>query len=311
MAEQQFLERQLPVFQALSSDVRLQIMKEILNCEGINLKQISGNLKLSMSTLSPHIARLEDCGLIRVEDVPASRGTQKCCYPNMEYVLIDFAADASNYARIYQAEIPVGSYSDFDVTPTCGLATEDSFLGALDEPRYFAHPDRRRAHILWFTTGYVEYLVPNFIPYNSLIDSLTLTFEISSEAPRYNNSWPSTIEFFINGTRLGSWICPGDFGGRPGAYNPSWWYDFLNQYGMLKKLTVDRTGCYLDGELLSGVTVQELGLTGASVIKLRLQVPAGLSTSHGLTIYGQGFGDFNQGIRVMIHHSMKEKQMEE
>ncbi len=308
MANEQSLEEQLPVFLALSSRVRLAIMREILNCSGINMQQISRNLDLPLSTLSPHIARLRECRLIRVEDVPATRGVQKRCFPDMEYILIDFARHSASEASLYQAEIPVGSYSDFDVTPTCGLASEAAFLGALDEPRLFCHPERRRAQILWFTTGYVEYLVPNFIPRTSQIDSLTLSFEISSEAPRYNNNWPSTIEFYLNGVGLGSWVCPGDFGGRPGAFNPPWWYDFLNQYGMLKKLTINRTGTFLDSEMLSPVTVEDLNLTGESVIKLRFQVPAGTSTSHGLTLYGQGFGDFNQGIRVMIHYSMNEKE---
>lgn len=305
MTDPNSIDAQLPVFQTLSSDLRLEIMKYILRQGGVNLKQIAKQMGLSMSTLSPHIAKLEKCGLIRIADVPASHGIQKCCYPNTEQIVIDFTRGGPGHSRVYQAEVPVGSYSDFEVTPTCGLATESAFLGRLDEPRQFAHPDRRKALILWFTTGYVEYLLPNFIPRNNVIDSLSLTFEISSEAPRYNNNWPSDIEFSLNGTLLGRWTCPGDFGGRPGTFNPGWWYDFLNQYGLLKKLTVDRTGCYLDGDRLSDITVRDLALDDQSVLKLRFSVPPGMPNSKGLTLYGQGFGDYNQDIRMMIEYSPK------
>lgn len=303
---QDSLELQLPLFQALGSELRIKILKQILSHSGLNVRQLAEMLGMSVSTLSPHIIRLEECGVIRTVDVPASHGVQKCCYPNMERILIDFMRGADNRSGIYQAEIPVGSYSDFSVTPTCGLATEAFFLGQLDEPRLFAHPERRKACILWFTTGYVEYLLPNFIPNDSRIDALSLSFEISSEAPRYNNNWPSTIEFFLNGVLLGRWVCPGDFGDRPGAYNPDWWYDFLNQYGLLKRLTIDTGGCYLDGQKLSSVTVRDLNLTDQSVLKLRFQVPEGMPTSRGMTLYGQGYGDYNQDIRMVIQYSPKE-----
>ena len=305
MTEQASLDEQFAIFRALSSDLRVGILKQIIAHRGINLRQTAQLMQLSMSTLSPHIAMLEECGLIRVLDVPASHGIQKCCYPAVEQLLIDFTRHSEERSAFYQAEVPVGSYSDFEVTSTCGLATEGSFLGRLDEPRLFAHPDRRKARILWFTTGYVEYLLPNFIPHNSVIDSLSLTFELSSEAPRYNNNWPSTIEFTLNGTLLGRWTCPGDFGGRRGTFNPGWWYDFLNQYGILKKLTVDRTGSYLDGDRLSDVTVRTLALDDQSVLKLRFSVPPGTPNSKGLTLYGQGFGDYNQDIRLMIEYSPK------
>lgn len=310
MAGQIFLEQQLPLFQALSSPLRLEILKQIIARSGQSIRQIAEQMHLPLSTLSPHITKLESCGLIRLVDSPAAHGVRKCCYPNMERILIDFAGAAEQCTRIYQAEIPVGTYSDFCVKPTCGLATELSFLGTLDEPRLFTHPDRRRARILWFTTGYVEYLLPNQIPPDSVIESLSLSFELSSEAPRYNNNWPSTIEFSLNGTELGKWVCPGDFGGRRGLCNPDWWYDFLNQYGILKRLTINEQGCFLDEERISDVTASDLGLNAQSVMKLRFSVPEGLSTSRGLTIYGQGFGDHNQDIRMLIHYRPHQTEAE-
>lgn len=296
------LEAQLPLFQALSSELRVEIMNLILTNNGINLKQLSETLGISVSTLSPHIRRLCACGLIYLEDTPASHGTQKCCYPKLEQILIDFDAQI-NFSSSYQAEIPIGQYSDFLVTPTCGLATASSFLGKLDEPRYFAHPDRQKAGILWFTTGYVEYFLPNLVPHGNQIDQLTLSFELSSEAPMHNNCWPSDIFFTLNGTELGHWTSPGDFGDRRGLLNPPWWYDFLNQYGLLKKLIINTNGCYLDEERLSDVTVRDLKLNDQSMLKLRFSVPPGTEHSKGLTLYGSGYGDYNQHLRLLVQYS--------
>ncbi len=295
------LEEQLPLFQALSSELRVQIVKLVAANSGISLKQLAEKLNMPQSTLSPHIGKLASCGLIRVEEEPASHGLQKCCYPNQTQILINFGDDC-NRLPLYQAEIPIGQYSDFDVTPTCGLATTASFLGTLDEPRLFAHPESAKAGILWFTTGYVEYILPNSSYWNTKIEKITLIFEIGSESPGANNDWPSRIVFSLNGTRLGEWISPGDFGDRRGRQNPSWWYSFLNQYGLLKTLTINQSGCYLDGMPLSAVTVDDLQLDSQSVMKFRFEVPAGTPLSHGLTIYGQGFGDYNQDIRMLIQY---------
>ncbi len=295
------MEEKLPIFQALASEFRVQIMNLVLHRPGISVKEISEALATPSSTLSPHINKLADCGLIRVEETAAKHGRQKCCYPDMSQIVIDFDSKTEGMP-LYQAEIPVGQYSDFDVTPTCGLATTSAFLGTLDEPGLFAHPGRAKAGILWFTTGYLEYVLPNFFPRPAKIETLSLTFEIASEAPHYNNDWPSRIVFSLNGTKLGEWISPGDYGDRPGRLNPSWWYPFLNQYGLLKTLTITTSGTYMDGELLSAVSVNELELDSRSILKFRFEVPAGTDESKGLTLFGQGFGDYNQHIKEMIQY---------
>lgn len=302
MVNMNSLDAQLPVFQALSSEIRIRIMNLILTQNGINLKQLANSLQISVSTLSPHIARLADCGLIRIVDVPASHGTQKCCYPETEQLLILFDP-LEHTTPLIQEEIPIGCFSDFEVTPTCGLATSVSFLGKLDEPRSFARMDHMQANILWFTTGYIEYILPNSVPAEHQIDQLTITFELSSEAPQYNNDWPSDIEFSLNGTKLGIWTCPGDFGGRPGDQNPPWWYPFLNQYGLLKRLTINTKGTWLDDTYLSSVTVRDLGLNAQSVLKFRFSVHEDAPHPGGFTLYGRGFGDHNQGIRMTVEYS--------
>ncbi len=289
----------LPVFQALGSELRVNIMNLILKQEGINLKQIAAALDISVSTLSPHISQLHDCGLIRIEDVPASRGIQKCCYSSMSQFLIDFKLHDSIYKTLH-AEIPIGAYTDFQVTATCGLATSDSFIGLVDKSSAFTLLDRFQAGIIWLTTGYLEYLLPNTIPAGNKVTQLSFSFEISSEAPKWNNDWPSDIEFYFNGIHLGTWTCPGDFGDRPGSLNPPWWLNILNQYGLLKKLYINNEGTWIDDQYLSSVTINDLHLTDQSIMKLRLQVSPDSAHPGGLTLYGKGFGDHNQHIRMSI-----------
>lgn len=297
------LENGFPLFKALSSQTRIKIFRLIQAEEGLNLKQIAQKLNMPVTTLSPHITLLRECGLITLVDKPMAHGIQKCCFldTNASHLLLDIA-DEKHPSLVYSAEIPTGNYSDFNVSPTCGLASSSHFIGQLDEPRYFAHPKHYHARVIWFTTGYVEYALPNFIPKSSLIKELTLSFEISSECPNYNNNWPSDITFSINGIYLGTWTSPGDYGDRRGYLNPDWWYPFLNQYGLLKKLTINHQGTFLDEEKLSDVTIDQLSFTDQSVLKFRFSVLPDSPHPGGCTLFGHGFGDYNQGIQLTIRY---------
>ncbi|MDO5136420.1 MAG: transcriptional regulator [Eubacteriales bacterium] len=270
---------------------------------GMSIKEIARTLDIPITTLSPHILTLKKCGLIYLVDKSLEHGTQKCCYVSgdMGQLVIDLSAK-NQPSPLYSAEVPVGAYSDFSVTPTCGLATASSFIGQLDEPRYFAHPTHGQADILWFTTGYVEYILPNFIPGESVIDELALTFEISSEAPRFEEHWPSDITFSLNGVTLGVWTSPGDYGDRRGKANPSWWFPFLNQYGLQKKLSVTGQGVFLDKERLSDVTPASLGLTCQSILKFRFSVLPDSPNPRGITLFGNGFGDYGQNLQLSIRY---------
>ena len=59
---------------------------------------------------------------------------------------------------------------------------------------------------------------------------LSVTLELGSEAPGYNANWPSDIDFHIGGLHVGTWTCPGNFGGTRGQYTPAWWSEQNSQY---------------------------------------------------------------------------------
>ena len=205
--------------------------------------------------------------------------------------------------NVYTTSIKVGLFSDYDVFPTCGLASGSQLIGEVDDTRYFSHPDRYNADILWFTKGYVEYVIPNFIPFSQKIDELCISAELSSEAPGINNIWPSDIYFYLNDVFLGIWTSPGDFGDVKGIFTPDWWFPNWNQYGLLKMLVINHHGTFIDGLQISGVSIDRFNLTSKSSVKFKMAVPDSAEHVGGLTIYGKSFGNYNQDIDVRISYS--------
>lgn len=293
------LEDGLELFKSLGSEVRVEIIRQLLQHPGMNMNELAGRLKITNGALTSHIKKLESCGIVKTSNETASHGNQKICSVHVDKILIDLMP-GSPVDDLYQASIKVGHYSNHEVYPTCGLATAESMVGEVDDPRYFSHPDRYNADILWFTRGFVEYDIPNFIPPNQQITELMIEMEISSEAPGVNNNWPSDIRFYLNGQNVGEWTSPGDFGDVQGTFTPDWWYPNWNQYGLLKLLVVNRNGTFIDGRQISGVTTTDLALTSTSQIKFRLAVEEDAAHVGGLTIFGKTFGNYAQDIAVRI-----------
>lgn len=197
----------------------------------------------------------------------------------------------------------IGHYSGYEVYPTCGLASATALIGEVDDIRYFSHPGRYEADILWFTSGYVEYTVPNFVPYGQKIDRITFSFEIGSEAPGANDVWPSDISFILNDKKIALWTSPGDFNDVRGLFSPDWWDPNWNQYGLLKILVINKNGTFIDGLQFSDVTIDEFNLDFQSTIRLKMEVAKDAEHVGGLTLYGKNFGNYNQDINVLINYS--------
>ena len=296
------LDEGLEIFKALGSTVRVEIIKILRENNGMNMNDLASALNITNGALTGHIKKLEDCGLISISSESAGHGNQKICSVHLDKILIDLDSQEED-ANVYQTELKVGHYSNYEVYPTCGLASSTTVIGEVDDTRYFAHPDRYSADILWFTKGFVEYIIPNFIPFSQKIDKITISAELSSEAPGVNDVWPSDISFYINDTFIGSWTSPGDFGDVKGIFTPEWWFPNWNQYGLLKLLVINKRGTFIDGLQISNVTIRDLNLTDKSSIRLRMAVNDESNHIGGLTIYGKNFGNYNQDINVRISYS--------
>ena len=296
------LDEGLEIFKALGSNIRIEIIKILRENNGMNMNDLAAALNVTNGALTSHIKKLEDCGLISITSESSGHGNQKLCSVHLDKILIDIDSTEED-TNVYQTELKVGHYSDYEVFPTCGLASPTALIGEVDDTRYFAHPDRYNADILWFTKGYVEYIIPNFIPFSQKIDKITISAELSSEAPGVNDVWPSDISFYINDTFIGSWTSPGDFGDVKGIFTPDWWFPNWNQYGLLKLLVINKRGTFIDGLQISDVTINHLNLTDKSTIRLKMAVNNDAEHIGGLTIFGKNFGNYNQDINIRINYS--------
>ncbi|MBN2220624.1 MAG: winged helix-turn-helix transcriptional regulator [Vallitaleaceae bacterium] len=304
------IEEGIEIFKTLGSDVRIAIIKLLLQSDGMSMNELAGHLKITNGALTTHIKKLEASGIVTVASETNGHGNQKRCMVNLDKILIELN-NKEEVKNIYETSIRIGQYADYEVFPTCGLSSSQALIGEVDDPRYFSHTERFNADILWFTRGYVEYLISNLLPSNQKIDQITISAELGSEAPGSNDIWPSDIHFHINGTWIGSWTSPGDYGNVKGIFTPDWWEPNWNQYGLLKLIVINHKGTFIDGLKISNVTIDSLDLDFRSNIKLRFSVPKDANHVGGLTIYGKTFGNYNQDINVRIHYSPIERGIKE
>ncbi|MGF7143642.1 putative transcriptional regulator [Anaerotaenia torta] len=296
------LDEGLDIFKALGSEIRISIVKLLLKNKGMNMNELATSLNITNGALTSHIKKLEECGIITIVSESSGHGNQKKCMVHLDKILVELDSEEQK-KNIYETDIKIGHYSDYQVFPTCGLATSSQLIGEVDDARYFAHPSRIDSNILWFTRGYIEYMIPNFLPASQKIDQITISAELSSEAPGVNNVWPSDIYFYLNDVCLGMWTSPGDFGDVKGIFTPDWWYPNWNQYGLLKLIVINHSGTFIDGLQISDVSLKNLNLDYRSTIRFKFCIPEDAEHVGGLTIFGRNFGNYNQDIKVRIHYS--------
>lgn len=292
----------LEIFKALGSDVRVEILNILLENNNMSMNELATRLNITNGALTSHIKKLESSGLITTSSESAGHGNQKICSVHLDKILIDLEKE-EDFANVYNTELRVGHYSNYSICPTCGLASSKALIGEVDDARYFEHPERYNADILWFTKGYVEYVIPNFIPSSQKITQITISAELSSEAPGVNNVWPSDISFYLNDTCIGIWTSPGDFGDVKGLFTPDWWFPNWNQYGLLKLLVINKKGTFIDGLKISDVTIDSFNLDYRSGIRFKMSVDDDAAHVGGLTIFGKSFGNYGQDIKVSINYA--------
>ena len=289
------------MFKALGSESRWRILS-YLGERFVSVNQIAHDLHLPTSTASRHIALLEEAGLVHTGMRPASRGLEKVVARRFEAILVDLPDQEGHHDKVVEISMPVGAYMDFEVQPTCGLASADGLIGLQDDPSSFYDPDRVSAQLIWFGSGYVEYQFPNRVPPGSAATTVGLSAEICSEAPMHDPEWPSDVSVWINGVHLGEWTCPGDFGELRGKLTPAWWPTTNTQYGLQKRWLVTAGGTSLDGVRLSDVAIGSLDLQPERPITVRIGVRPDARHVGGLNLFGRGFGNYPQDLVLSLEH---------
>lgn len=264
----------------------------------MSIIEIAEALNLPKSTVSEHVKVLINSGLISVVGQKDGRGPGKVVSRQYEKIAITIAGDdkTGNF-KTYSQQVPIGSYSSFRINEYCGIVGEDGYIGARDDRTSFYSPIRFAAQLIWFDYGYLEYSIPLQKIDPNKISAVSISAEICSEAPGYNENWKSDISFYVNGKEVCVYTSPGDYGARHGILTPEWWQTGT-QYGVMKQVEVTEQGTYLDGTMISAVTVKELGLAEKPVFTFRIGVNEDAKNRGGLNLFGRKFGDYNQNIIV-------------
>lgn len=290
----------LQVYEALASEVRLKII-DLLDKREMHIKELAAELFLSSAIVSSHVAKLQKAGIVSSQMKRINGGTYKFCSLSANYMQIKLSNSSDIARKVVEIAVPVGHYTDLQAFPTCGIATTEKLIGYYDDPRYFLDQERVDAGILWFAKGYVEYKVPNYLFMDQTVQEIEVSMEIGSEAPHVNEKWPSEIAFTMNGINLGKWTSPGDFGNMRGRLTPDWWNSDVNQYGLLKVLKINASGTFMDGQQISDITLSDVHWEN-NQWSFRFSAEDTGRRRGGLTLYGRGFGNYEQDIVFRVYY---------
>jgi len=295
------LPQDFKAMKGLASEVRLRIL-EILRKGERNVNEIKDEMGLPQSTIATNIMVLEEARLIETRNVKAAKGTQKICSALYDEFIVQFAEPASETNNAIEVEMPIGLFIEYSVSPPCGMCSTEKIIGFLDTPASFLEPERVKAGLLWFEKGHVVYQFPNNALYQRKpVRRLEVTAELSSETPGTNPQWRSDITMWVNGVEVGTWISPGDFGDKRGTYTPEWWKLEGSQYGLNKVWSVTEEGSYIDGVLVSPVTVTDLRLSDHHSVKVKIGIKEDAPHVGGVNIFGRGFGNYDQDIVLRMY----------
>ncbi|PWG00170.1 ArsR/SmtB family transcription factor [Levilactobacillus bambusae] len=287
----------LEVYKALASSTRLQII-QLISEHQLSASEIAQHLNLSNSITLMHLNKLADAGLIQFK----RHGHKKISVLKVDQINVHFPNLIYPQFQTYVTEVPVGHYTNYSVTPSCGLAGATNYIGKVDTPAYFMDPNRMNAHMIWWTDGFVEYHFPNYLKPDDQLEMLDLSVELGSEFPFSNNVWPSDITTSINNVEIGTWTSTGDFSDIRGKFTPKWVPDNVNQYGVLKTFRITNHGSYLDGQPFSEICLSDLNATSPTV-SVRFAIKENANHKGGCTIFGRGFGNYDQDIQMKLFYS--------
>ena len=297
------IEHAAKISHALSSAVRLTLLR-LISDKPLNLSEISALLGIPVSSTALHVKTLEEAGLVITRLKPGVSGFQKVCALNVATITFKIQNSSSHQGKenVLLEYIPIGNYFDFHVNPPCGIVTDKQPIDSEDRTNGFYMPEHAKAQLIWFTTGYLEYRISTErIRKLSNIHSFSFTMELCSEAPGYRNDWKSDIDLLVNSKLVATVHSQGDYGGRQGKLNPSWWDHNNTQYGILHNLLITHEGTYLDEMKESSATIASLELLQHDYISLRISVRSDSQFVGGVNLFGEKFGDYPQNIVLKVH----------
>jgi len=287
------------VAQALSGELRIRIL-ELLQKGEKSLNEIASALEIPLSTATVNVQKLDEAGLISIEFRPGVRGTRKVCSLAYERIVFQLGETPRLPYRVEQVSMPVGQFVHAEITPPCGICTAEKQLGNKDDPTAFFYPEKTEAQLIWLTTGWLEYRLPNILTESEKALSLEISAEICSEVPGHNNRAESDITLWVNGREISTWLSPGDFGGKRGKLTPRWWPLRLTQYGLPVTWRISGEGTFCNDERVGDLTPDDLDLSSNPFISLRIGVKEDAEHPGGMNLFGSRFGNHPRDILMKM-----------
>lgn len=285
---------------ALASQTRLDII-DMISKKSMNVTEISSAMNMPISSAISAVKKLEEAGVVKTD----ADGRKKVCsipYENLILELKGRKAQEKKQSDMVVCDVPIGGYFDYQAMPSCGLVGDRLFIGELDNEDSFALPDKTEACLIYLRKGYLKYRVLCPRTEGKHIQSVSVSFEICSEFPGYNNNYKSNIDCYINGKYIGTWTAPGDYGGRHGIFTPHWWSLNNTQFGDLVMCCITQDGTFMNTRKVSDVNVDGLMINSRDYFELQIET----RDAGGFNLFGKNFGDYDQDIVIKFHMASDE-----
>ena len=279
---------------ALASSTRINIINLLLQ-KPMSVTEIADALQMPVSSAISAVLKLEKANLLTTR----MQGPKKICSIEYSTIMLLLSKDSKSLQLSQppsMVSVSIGSYVDYCAVPSCGLLGKNNFIGGgLDDPTAFEMQEKSEARLIWFRKGYLEYRIKNPQTTQQRLSSISISAELCSEFPGYNNNFPSEIYLQINEKEIGIWKSAGDFGGKQGVFTPSWWGLNFTQYGNLTTWAITKHSSYVNGEKYSDTSIDTV-IGNQPYIIFRI----GTETNGGMNIFGKNMGNYNQDIFVQF-----------
>lgn len=287
--------------EALGNETRLNILRYLQTPPYIfTIKQLVKALGIPTTTLLFHLEKMQKADLVSIRYKSSTHGAQRFVGRMLHGADLRFyrANDEKKLPNYSVQSLGVGMFSEF-TGRDFNFCTAESHFRSMSDNCYL--PERFDAQLLYTSYGQIAYRFSNQDAKLHPVRELSLTLELCSEAPYFDNNYLSDITFWINGVEAATYVSPGDFGDRRGHLNPEWWPSSNTQYGILLAMAVNDGGVFFNGiKAQSKVSLADLKLESGNMIEVRFGNKATALNPGGFNLFGRTFGDYAQDILLTL-----------
>lgn len=290
---------------AISHTLRIKIFAQLHEYPK-TISEIAKLNNISIKNALFHINILVDSGIVKKISLPTEKNGVNIYAATSTDIYLNCSNNNSKDIETYTQEMPVGMYADARFDSVLRMASQESIIRLVDNNPF--NPIRRDASLIWTSGGMVTYSFGKYFSTTQHIESVNFSFEICSETNGFRNDFKSDITITVNGVKLGTFTCDGDFGDVVGKYNPAFWPRTYTQYGHLLIINITENGTYFDHKLVSKISIKDIKLDEHDDLRLTIENEKNAKHYGGFNLFGKGFGNYNQDILLTINYDQIEKK---